>query len=787
MSREHRLTGSGELRSSRRRFRRNSIWVVYLGWMLAGMPLIQSLGMTQPAQAEVAPTAVREGYTLLGQGLVNDAIAAFKRAVVAYPQSLEAKLGLAIAYRRAGKDGEAWQAYQQVLAQDPNNLLALRTIGTLGGYRSDWQNTGIEALTRFLGLKPGDTEALAQRALLYSYQGRFGESLADYQLVLRGSPSPDTVVEAAQVYTYSKNYGQALELFNRYRSTGKPIQGSAAIAYATVLRETGNPAGAIQVLQSQLPKQLNGTAVQILSALSQTYLAMGRVNEAVAVLNPLQGRRDGLLPLAQALNEIGRKQNLPVYSAQAAALYRQALAQTSPPSVGLAREAADVFSGVPQERAYALQLYRWLVQQQPGDRVLAIKHLALENQLGFLTTADLRQRLFPLLQTLPSDPAQQTAIAQALVRLDPDPELLPVYQSLVQARVNEPFLYFRLAQVLLQRNDFAAAQNALAAYRATPEGARDPASELLVAEMERRQGNLEASALRYQALLARNVADSDVAIAALKSLAGVRLSQGRSADALMLYDQLLARNPQDLRTQLGWASVAYQAKRISAGQAEAILTTWLQNRPPSDTPAELYSLVAALPPAPQREGLYTALLQADPANTALQVRLVQALAMRDPARAQALVERWMAQVRMANPDSRNPDLYFLQAQLAQAVGDRQQAEAAYKAILAFQPNNIDALAALGGIQFQQRQFDSAVQSYTQVLRYRPDDLTARRSLAELANAQGNTIQAMQQLEQLQIQQGAAGMADVDTARRMQQMQEDLLKQRGFQPPWERYR
>jgi hypothetical protein len=46
---------------------------------------------------------------------------------------------------------------------------------------------------------------------------------------------------------------------------------------------------------------------------------------------------------------------------------------------------------------------------------------------------------------------------------------------------------------------------------------------------------------------------------------------------------------------------------------------------------------------------------------------------------------------------------------------------------------------------------------------------------------------MQQLEQLQIQQGAAGMADVDTARRMQQMQEDLLKQRGFQPPWERYR
>jgi len=758
-----------------------------LGLLLAGTPLLQPTGLPIAQAQQTVPTLVRQGFTQLGQGLVNDAIATFRGAVRQYPNSVEAKLGLAIAYRRAGRDADAWQTYQQVLAQAPNNQLALKTVGILGGFRPEWQQQGIEALTTLLTLTPNDTDALAQRALLYGYQGRFAESLTDYQRVLQQNPSPEVVLGAAQIYTYSGNYAQGLELFNRYQTTGKPITGRAVIAYARALRGTGNAAQAIAILQAQLPPQLNATAIQVRSELSQAYLANGQPTEALAILDPLRGRMDSRLALARALNEIGQRQNQPPLLNEAAELYRQVVTATPNPSPLLVREVADVLSGIPSQRQGALQLYTQLAQQQPNDRVLALQKLTLENQLGLLSRADLRVQLRSLLQPLPTDPAEQRAIAQALTRIDPDPELLPVYQSLLQANVNEPFLNFRLAQLLIEQNDLAGAKAALATYQTTTIGANDQAPQLLLAEIDRRQGNLEAAAQRYQAITTNQTADLDVQSAALRGLAGIRLAQGRPGDALTLYDQLLARNPQDLQVQLGRTSVAYQAGRVSEAEAEAVLNAWLQARSPSDAPPELYSLVGALPPSPRREALYTRLIEADSSNVQVQVRLVQLLAQRDPYRAQAQVNQLLARVRSTAPSDRdNVNLYFLQGQLAQALGKLDQAGAAYQAVLAQQPENADALSALGGIRFQQRRFDSATSLYAQVLTFRPDDLDARKSLAELAAAQGNTLDALQQFEQLQLQQTANGSTDPSLPRRAQQIQENFLNQRGFQPSWERY-
>lgn len=782
------------------RFQFNANWqprcrslagVVCLTLLLTGGMTGASLWTPQSiAQAQTVPAEVRRGYSLLSQGWVNDAIAAFRQAIQRYPQSVEARLGLAIALRRAGRDGEAFRAYQEVLTVEPNNQLALRTIGILGGFRPEWQQTGIAALTRLLNLNPNDADARAQRALLYGYEGRFAESLADYELALQGNPTPDVLLGAAQIYTYSGNPQRGVELFNRYRAaTNKPITGNAAIAYARALRQTGNAAQAIQVLQSQLPRQTNAAAIQIRSELSQTYLANGQPTQALAVLDPLRGREDAQLALARALNELGRQQNLPALSVEAAGLYRRVLSRTPTPPASLLREAADVLSGVPQERQAALQLYRQLAQQQPNDRGLAIQLLALESQAGTISRAELRQRLRPLLQPLPQEPSQRVALAQALVRLEPDPEFLPFYQSLIQAGVAnaEPFLYFRLAQVQIEQNALTEARNTIATYQATAIGSRDSAPELLLAEIDRRQGNLVASAQRYETLLGGRPSDPAIVTAALRGLAGIRLAQNRPQDALALYDQLVARNPQDAQFQLGRASVAYQANRISLVEAEAALNNWLQTRPSNDLPPELYSLVAALPPDPRREALYNTLIEADPTNVPVQIRLVQVLVGRDPLQAQARVNQLLARVRAYAPENRsNVSLLFLQGQLSLALGNLDEADRAYRTILAVQPDNADALSALGGVRFRQRQLDEASQLYTQVLRLRPEDVTAQRSLAELTLAQGRPLEALERFEQIRLQQGAAGIADSELNRRTQQIQEDFLKQRGFQPPWERY-
>ena len=756
------------------------MWLGIAG-ILVSVPVMTNI---PAAMAQSAPAVLQQAFMLLREGRVKDAIAAFEQAVQRYPQSLEAKLGLAIAYRRQGLITEAWQAYQNVLAQAPNNQLALKAVGLLGTYRSEWQVRGIEALTTLLNLNPNDTEARGLRGLLYNYQQRFAEALADYQIVLQSNPTPDVLLGAAETYTNSGNSQQGLDLFNRYQTaTGKPITGYSAIAYARALRETGSPGQAVQVLEAVLraSNKLDDLGIQARAALSRAYLANQQINEAIGILSPLQGRPDAILPLARSLNEIRTSSNDPALSTQVANLYRQALTQTPNPDPRLLREVADIFSGLPTERQTALQLYRQLAASQPNDRTLFVKQLALESQLGLISKPELRARLATAVQPLPTEPSEQRQLAEALAGIDPPgPEFLPVYQSLVAAGVNVPFLNFRLAQLLIEGNNLVAARSALAAYSATSEGAKDLAPQLLAAEIERREGNLEASAQRYQGLIASNRADSDVLNAALRGLSGIRLAQNRSVEALAIYDQLVARNPQDVTLQLARTSLAYQAKVIDESQAEAVLNYWLQTQPTTNLPPELFTLVGTLPPEARREPLYNTLVQIDPNNIPVQLRLLQVIAKRSPAQARARVAQLVAR------DPNNLGNYVLQGQLAQGIGELDLASKAYQTVVSVQPFNMEALSALGGIRFQQRRFDSATELYSQALALKPDDLPTRQTLISLSSAQDNQLEALAALEQLQLEQIQRGAPNNDLSRQMQQIQEGFLQRRGFQPPWERF-
>jgi cellulose synthase operon protein C len=738
-----------------------------------------------PAQAQKSSSAEQRGYNLLKKGWVNDAIKAFQQALRNNPQSLNAKLGLAISYNRAGRIDDAWNTYQKVLSQDPDNQSALKIVGILATYRPDWQVRGIEALTSLLQLNPNDIQARSYRALLYSYQGRFSESLADYQIVLEKNPIPETLVGAAQAYSYSRDYQKALELFNRYQASGKSITGYAAVAYANTLRETGNLTEAVRVLEAQLQRSrtLDQLEIETRAELAKAYVASQQPTQALSVLDPLQGRQDAILPLARSLNEIREATNNPSLAQQVATLYGQALNNTPNPSPALLREVADVFTGLPQGEQTALQLYQQAALQLPNDKSLIVRQLAIENKLGILTKSNLKQRLVNELQTLPTDSVQLQQLGVALADIDtPDPELLPVYQS-IESKANVPFLNFRVAQMYLELNDTNAARQALATYTASPEGTKSQLPQLLAAEIERREGNLEASAQRLLAVLSsqqNNNNNDDVIDGALRGLVGVRVQQRRFDEALTIYDQLISRLPQNLTVQLGRTSIAYQGKRISQPEAEAVLNNWLATQPATNAPPELFSLVGVLPANPQREALYNYLVQLDPSYIPVQLRLVQAISQRNPRQAQVRAKQLIANL----PD--NPNTKQLQAELARAIGDLDSAAKAYESVLAQQPDNIDALAALGGIRFEQRRFESAQQVYSQVLAEKPEDKEARRALAGLSAILDQPLSALNQLEQLELEQISQGIANPEVSRQRQQLQEDFLQRRGFQPPWENY-
>lgn len=555
--------------------------------VLIGFSVMVNGGMIPAAQAN---PAVDRGFAQLERGWVNDAIATFRALLQRSPQLLEARLGLAIAYQRAGQDTNAWQEYQQVLQQDRLNRRALEAVGLLGGYRAEWQARGILALSTLLELNPQNWEARQQRALLLGYQGRFAESLADYTLLLSRNPSPPVLLGAAQVSVYSGDYARGLQLFEQYRGTGESIPNTAIADYARALQETGRPDQAVQLLEQQLqriPPQ-DALMVQLRATLAIAYQANQQPAQALSVLEPLQNQASAALPLARAWSAIARQsRNMELYD-QAVQLYQQVLARTADPSVGFLTEVADVLSEAPRHRPAALELYQRLLTQVPQSRSLFVKQQVLARQMGQLSAETLRQNLLEKLQNLPDSSVEQRAIALSLIQLDPpDPDLLPIYQRLLEADLKLPFLHFRLAQMHLARSNPAEAGRSLAAYRqalGTVTPAQELAATLLQAEIEQQTGNFERARNIYQQLVEQQPENVDV----LSALAGIYFRQRQYDQAATLYQRVLALQPERWETQLALAELKLaqnqplaaleQFRRVQQAQAEAGLSNQIVTR-----------------------------------------------------------------------------------------------------------------------------------------------------------------------------------------------------------------
>jgi cellulose synthase operon protein C len=696
---------------------------------LIGLSLGASLGLgflPPPLMPQVwaqssQPAAVSQGYALLKKGWVNDAIQSFRAALQQAPNSLEAKVGLAMALQKAGQDANAWTAYQQVLQQDPQNRVALAAVGLLGGYRPEWQAQGISALTRLLALEPTHPTARSQRALLLGYQGRFLEALSEYEQLLAANPNTTVLLEAAQVYSYSGNYPQSLELFQRYlrsrspgSSAGSSIPDNALSAYSATLRGTGQPQAAVDILSNRLAAASGRSLPAYLtidwrSALAVAYAATGQTDMALQTLAPLRNNPSATVSLARSLSQIGQLTANPSLQQEAISLYRQAVQQTPSPSPGLRSELAEALSQQPETRAEALQQLTALLAEQPNDSALGLRVAQLRLQLGDLAGAK------QALETVTSNPA---TTEQAI------------------------------------------------------------AADLLLADIDRRQANWEASAERYQAIIRRNPNPTTLKNA-LRSLAGVRRAQGRTAEAQQAYTAILELDPQDGAAQLGRANLAYRAQQLSEAEAQQVLNQWQPTA--SLPPAELFALVGSLPPSPQRADWYDRLLQLDPTNLAIQKRQIQLLALSD---------RPAAQARIGQLQRQATDLptRLAVADLARSTGDLALAAEVYSDILQAQPTNTEALAALGGIRFEQKNYPAAEALYGQVLALNPQDWDVQRILAELSLAQDQPFTALDRLQAAQQLQAAQGIPDADLALadRIVKLRVDRLKRRGFQPEWERY-
>jgi len=140
---------------------------------------------------------------------------------------------------------------------------------------------------------------------------------------------------------------------------------------------------------------------------------------------------------------------------------------------------------------------------------------------------------------------------------------------------------------------------------------------------------------------------------------------------------------------------------------------------------------------------HTELLQAttlDTDNPALKARAYRALARIDQTANPAAASDELLKALKLSPET--PNDILLSGELAEASGDPTAAEAAYRRLLAADPKNADATAALTHLLLHQQKPDQAETLLTAALAKDPDNPILNAQLASLYDKQGKTAQAI---------------------------------------------
>jgi tetratricopeptide (TPR) repeat protein len=127
-------------------------------------------------------------------------------------------------------------------------------------------------------------------------------------------------------------------------------------------------------------------------------------------------------------------------------------------------------------------------------------------------------------------------------------------------------------------------------------------------------------------------------------------------------------------------------------------------------------------------------------NQALKARAFRALARIDQASNPAVASDELLSAMKISPET--PDDILLSGELAEASGDPAAAEQAYRRLLAADPQNRDATAALTHLLLQQQKPDQAETLLTAALAKDPDNPTLNAQLANLYEQQGRTAEAI---------------------------------------------
>jgi tetratricopeptide (TPR) repeat protein len=396
------------------------------------LALCFALATAVPHQPPDAPNA--SYYFLLGRyleggGKVDEAIAAFKKAIELEPRSAEPRAELAAVYARADKPREAVEAAEAALAVDPKNREANRILGSvLAGFAEQRQalkpgddvsaygRRAMTALELARGDGTGDLSIDLSLARLYLERDRPADAIpllrrivdeqpqfAEGSLLLaeaqEASGSPGTAVETLTELLddqpqFFRGRVQLAELYDRQRKWAEAAGAWAAVQKlnprntevsarrATALLNAGRPADARDVLRDAL--KIAPKDVRLSFMLAQAQRDAGELEAAEATARALHGAypedvRTAYI-LAQMLEARGRYQE--IVDLLKPEIARQRAANAKPGQIALLLSSQGLALLQLKRHDEALAVFRDAIATSPDDTAVRFQFGAALDRAG---------------------------------------------------------------------------------------------------------------------------------------------------------------------------------------------------------------------------------------------------------------------------------------------------------------------------------------------------------------------------------------------------------------------
>src|SRR3954452_20538872 len=171
------------------------------------------------------------GRYLEGAGKVNDAVAAFKKAIELEPKSAEPRAELAGLYARQDKAREALDAAEDALKVGPTNEEANRVLGTVLAALAEQRQPG----------RPGDDVSQYPKRAMAALEIARGDGSGDLNIDL----------SLARLYLEADRYADAIPLMRRI-VLEQPQYAEGSLLLAEAQEGSGAPEAAVETLQQLL-------------------------------------------------------------------------------------------------------------------------------------------------------------------------------------------------------------------------------------------------------------------------------------------------------------------------------------------------------------------------------------------------------------------------------------------------------------------------------------------------------------------------------------------------------